>query len=106
MNLHAAFWLALFVGLTVASLRRMAWGIPLYMMTFYAFPLFWWWGKHSILSSFSRWNFFASLLFAGSVAANEERHRYELDPSAKRVVSLLLLYAIKKVGRRRTESTN
>jgi len=45
MSLTLAAWLALLALFTVLSLRRPSWGIGVYMLTFFAFPGFWWWGR-------------------------------------------------------------
>ncbi len=69
MSLTLSLWLALFVILVLLSLRRPAWGVGLYMMTFFACPPYWWWG--SAIEGY-RWNLYggivllAAILFSGT----------------------------------------
>ena len=69
MSLTVSVWLALFVILVLLSLRRPAWGVGLYMMTFFACPAYWWWG--SAIEGY-RWNLYggivllAAILFSGT----------------------------------------
>jgi hypothetical protein len=44
MSLTSAAWVALGIALAVLSFRRPAYGVSLYMLTFFAAPEFWWWG--------------------------------------------------------------
>lgn len=45
MSATAGLWALLAVCLCLASLRRPAWSVSLYLMTFFAAPQLWWWGK-------------------------------------------------------------
>jgi putative inorganic carbon (HCO3(-)) transporter len=45
MSLTLIVWLTLLVILTLLSFRRPSWGIAVYMLTYFAFPGIWWWGK-------------------------------------------------------------
>lgn len=45
MSATAALWVAIALALLVASLRRPAYAIAFYMMTFFAAPHLWWWGR-------------------------------------------------------------
>jgi putative inorganic carbon (hco3(-)) transporter len=44
MSLTAIVWVALAITFLVMSLRRPVWALALYFLTFFAAPLFWWWG--------------------------------------------------------------
>src|SRR5687767_7638020 len=44
MSLTAIIWVALAITFLVLSLRRPVWALALYFLTFFAAPLFWWWG--------------------------------------------------------------
>jgi hypothetical protein len=44
MSLTAATWVALALALVVLSLRRPAYAVAFYVMTFFAAPQLWWWG--------------------------------------------------------------
>lgn len=58
MSLTAATWALLAGGLCLATLRRASWAVALYMLTFFAAPQLWWWGKdlpslrYSLISGF------------------------------------------------------
>jgi hypothetical protein len=45
MSLTAAAWVVIAVTLLVLSLKRPAYAVAAYMMTFFASPDFWWWGR-------------------------------------------------------------
>lgn len=44
MSLTSVIWAGLFVLLSVLSVGRAGWAVPLYMLTFFAAPQLWWWG--------------------------------------------------------------
>jgi putative inorganic carbon (HCO3(-)) transporter len=62
----AIIWLAALSAALVLSLRRPAWGFTAYLLTFFANPEFWWWGR-GFLSGY-RWNFYAGCAFLIAVA--------------------------------------
>lgn len=64
MSVSLVVWLSLFVVLTLLALRRPAWAVALYMLTFFACPPFWWWGKPIAAI---RWNFYAGFVLLGAV---------------------------------------
>jgi hypothetical protein len=45
MSLTAAIWAALAVVCALLSFRRPVWAVALYMLTFFAAPHLWWWGR-------------------------------------------------------------
>jgi len=94
MSLTAIVWLCMFVFLAVMTMRRSSWGIPLYMITFFANPPLWWWGR-GVLSSFGhRWNLVAALILAVGVLFDIRRRSDQLKGPARNAFLWLLLYAI------------
>lgn len=73
MSATALLWLLLFVVLCVMALRGPSWGASLYMMTFFALPQLWWWGKSGILAS-PRWNLIGGVIFLVSVVLTYRPH--------------------------------
>jgi len=67
VNGPAFIWLSLFAILTVLAFTRPAYGISLYMLSYFAAPMLWWWGKLSI-GGF-RWNLLSSLILAAAAIA-------------------------------------
>ena len=65
MSTTAALWLASVFGLAVLSLGRPAYGFALYLLCFFAHPLFWWWGRD--LPETWEWSFYAGCVFLLSV---------------------------------------
>ncbi len=61
-------WLALFATVTVLSLKRAAWGVAVYMLTFYASPPFWWWGGP--VAGY-RWNLYGGVILLIAVLLNK-----------------------------------
>jgi putative inorganic carbon (hco3(-)) transporter len=45
LSFTAVLWVATALALIAASLRRPSWAVALYMLTFFAAPQLWWWGK-------------------------------------------------------------
>jgi putative inorganic carbon (hco3(-)) transporter len=45
VSFTAILWIAIACILVLLSLRRPAWAVSLYMLTFFAAPQLWWWGK-------------------------------------------------------------
>ncbi|MEW4527086.1 O-antigen ligase family protein [Maioricimonas sp. JC845] len=94
MTLTLAIWLGLYGLFAVLMFRRAAWGIPLYLMTYYASPHFWWWGKSLTGTVGDRINLFTGLLFATGALMQASGSRFKLSAPQRRVSQLLLLYAI------------
>lgn len=59
MNLTLAAWLTLFVLFALLAFKRPAWGVSLYMLTFFGQPALWWWGKHAI--GHYRWSLYGGI---------------------------------------------
>ena len=64
MSLTLLAWLGLFGLLVLLCFRRPAYGVSVYMLTFFAFPDFWWWGD-PILGY--RWSLYGGLTALGAV---------------------------------------
>ncbi|KAA5546281.1 hypothetical protein FYK55_05185 [Roseiconus nitratireducens] len=92
MNLTLILWLMLFVILAVAALRRPAWGVALYMLTFFLAPPYWWWGS---AVAHIRWNLFASLVMFGSLILAGAFSERDLGTRrvSNRFITLVLLIA-------------
>ncbi|MDG2383413.1 MAG: O-antigen ligase family protein [Pirellulaceae bacterium] len=89
MSLTAIVWLLLFVLFTGLAFRRPVWGVVLYMLTFFAAPAFWWWGKTGMLAG-PRWTLLASLLLLVVVILHFGKE--QLPPCrASRLVTLIVL---------------
>ena len=95
MNKMVIVWLLLAGFLTLRSLERPSYAVGLYMMTFFAHPLFWWWGD--ILDGY-RWNFYAGLLLLGTlVTTNSRTPLTGQSPLSTKAVRILLFLAINAV---------
>jgi len=94
MSLHTLTWLALFLLLACLTFRRSSWGIPLYMLAFYALPHNWWWGQDSSFMSGTRWSLLAALIFAVGILVDQRARPREGRDSSGPLLLLLLLYAL------------
>ncbi|QDU36091.1 O-Antigen ligase [Maioricimonas rarisocia] len=94
MTLTLAVWLGLYALFTVLMFRRASWGIPLYLMTFYASPHFWWWGRALTSAVGDRVNLVTGLLFAVAALLQGSATNWRLTVPQKRVSQLLLIYAV------------
>lgn len=73
MSLTALLWALAFVILLLAAFRAPAWGAALYMLTFFALPQYWWWGKAGPLAT-PRWNLMGGVVFLLSVVLTYRPH--------------------------------
>ncbi|QDT06287.1 O-Antigen ligase [Rubripirellula lacrimiformis] len=62
MNSTALLWLMVFLGLSLASLRRPIYAGLGHLMVFYASPVFWWFGGGLLTSLTMRWSLVAALI--------------------------------------------
>jgi hypothetical protein len=85
MSVTGLLWLLLFLALCLLSLRAPSWGASVYMMTFFALPQLWWWGKSGPLAS-PRWNLIGGLIFLISVVLTYRPH-----PLAERLPRLRMM---------------
>ena len=95
MNKTVLIWMLLCMFLTLKSFQRPSYAVGVYMLTFFAHPLFWWWGD--ILEGI-RWNFFAGILLLGTLvatnASNPMTRERPLETNAVKILALLALNAI------------
>ncbi len=94
MNLTALVWLGAFIILAGLTFRRASWGIPLYMLTYWAFPGLWWWGQGPLTSLGIRWNLAASLIFVAGVLLDGRTRSPGTAKSTRPACLLLLLYIL------------
>jgi len=94
MPLKAVAWLALFLFFMWMTFRRSSWGAALYMMTYYASPTGWWWGKGFLSSITSRWSLVAALIFAAGVLLDTRPRPSSAPDHARPVFLLLLIYVL------------
>ncbi len=88
MSLTAATWILLFGTLTILSLRRAIFGFSLYLLTFFASPDLWWWGKATLAGP--RWNLYAGIILLSAVFLQCARSGLGDTRSLKRVGKYLL----------------
>ena len=92
MNNTALAWVGCYVLLAVLSFRRPAWGIGMYLLTFYLSPSFWWWGA-PLMAISTRINL-ASALILAVVVFGQYHKSLPLSSRDRTVFTLLLIYAI------------
>jgi putative inorganic carbon (HCO3(-)) transporter len=85
MSLTALLWLLIFLALALGSFFAPSWGASVYMLTFFALPQLWWWGKQGVLWA-PRWNLIGGLLFLISVVVT-----YRAHPLATRLPRLVTM---------------
>lgn len=93
MSLTLFLWITLFAALTLLAFRRPAWGVSLYLLTFFASPPFWWWGGpiESV-----RWNLFGAIVLLVTVLASRlfGPDPHPLSNTGRRAVTLGIIAAI------------
>ncbi len=97
MSAPTLIWLALFGALSVSAFVRPAYGVGVYMLTFFACPIFWWWGKESLGGY--RWNLYGGVILLGAVllggSLKMTRSGYNAEsPKVKRILNLAVLILI------------
>lgn len=89
VSLTLAAFLSMFVLFAVLGFFRPAWGVALYMLSFFACPPFWWWGKH-VIGEY-RWNLYGGvgLLIAVLVSkmVNSQNNKGD-SQSVRRIIFL------------------
>ncbi|TWU19998.1 O-antigen ligase family protein [Allorhodopirellula heiligendammensis] len=93
MSLTAIIWLGLFLTLTAKGFSRPIWSVCAYLMTYFAAPQFWWWGRSGMLSMTTSWNLYAACALALTVAMHWPT-RQKLTSTARRTYFLLVLFSI------------
>ncbi|MCO8122496.1 O-antigen ligase family protein [Stieleria sp. TO1_6] len=88
MSLTAVLWLSLFAGCAIASIKRPAYAVSAYMLSFFLCPPFWWWGD--AIAGY-RWNLYAGLLLLASVFVNAPPPVSTWGKTPKRAVKIGLL---------------
>ena len=94
MNLHSLVFLAAFLLLAGLTFRRSSWGIPLYLLTFYANPATAWWGEGLAMTIGERWSLIASLVFLASIFFDGRGKQGRLNRSALWLLGIIVVYAI------------
>ncbi|MEO1997889.1 MAG: O-antigen ligase family protein, partial [Planctomycetaceae bacterium] len=94
MSLTVLIWFGLFGLFSMLAMLRPAWGIALYLMTFYASPHFWWWGDGVTGIIGDRVNLTAALVFAVAVLVNRTSAEEQLTRTQRNLLLILLVYAL------------
>jgi len=87
MSITALVWLCIIGGLAVLAVVRASYGAALYLVTFFMFPSFWWWGQD--LPDL-RWNLLAGVVLVIAAAIGKLR----ADPDAPPARESMILIAI------------
>lgn len=91
MSLTLLIWIALFVGLTIASIRRPSYAVGGYMLSFFLCPPFWWWGDP--IGAY-RWNLYSGVILLLVVLLSGIPRVGALQQSSQRVFQICGLMAI------------
>ena len=67
LSLTLAVWFLAFGALAVLTFRRSVWAVGLYMLTFFACPPLWWWGRP--VADY-RWNLYGGIALLAAVACS------------------------------------
>ena len=95
MSSTAIVWLLLFGGLSLKAFSRPVFGISVYLMTVFALPTAWWWGKDFLSSLTQRWSLIASLILLVAVLFRSTRRPLSgLEITGAFVVALYVLNAL------------
>jgi O-antigen ligase len=91
MSVTLVAWCAILLVLVAMSLGRPSYAIGVYMLTYFAHPLFWWWGDP--IEGY-RWNFYAGLLLIGTLLVSQRREATKQEsPLSTNAVRILVLMA-------------
>ena len=93
MSLTALVWVVAFAALFLLAFVRPVFGLSLYLLTFFMFPQFWWWGKTALPEL--RWNLIAGIVLAIAAVAHRaiSSERYEFPPAVRTLLMLLVINA-------------
>lgn len=94
MSMTALAWITVYCALAVLMFVRPAYGIALYLLTFFAFPTLWWWGGPIADLLGDRINLFTALLFAVAVFGHAAQSPPRFTGEQLLVLAILLLYAL------------
>lgn len=93
MSLTAIAWCLLFLGFAVMSVTRPIWGVALYMLSVFAFPPLWWWGKDTLAGQ--HWGLYAGLILLASSLIGyrpaPSTSKSDFEPGLLRLCMLLFL---------------
>jgi len=90
MSLTGLLWVLLLIVLVVLGFRAPSWGAGVYMLTFFALPQFWWWGKSGPLAA-PRWNLIGGVIFLLSVVLTYRPHPLAQPLATMRTMRILLI---------------
>lgn len=88
MSITLLTWFGLFGLFALLAFVRPAWGVALYMLTFFACPPFWWWGNNPPISTY-RWNLYSGVILLVAVLLSQlfsSRRAGANDPSTSKYV--------------------
>ena len=68
MSLTLLVWISVFATLSVLAFVRPAWGVALYLLTFFACPQYWWWGE--AIDGY-RWNLYGGAILLAAVLVSK-----------------------------------
>lgn len=91
MTLTLLVWLALFSCLTIASIRRPAYAVGGYMLSFFLCPHFWWWGDP--VGGY-RWNLYSGLILLAVTLLSNPKRIGTLGHGGQRVFQICGLMAV------------
>jgi O-antigen ligase len=91
MSLTALVWVAALTTLALLSVTRGVFGFSTYLLTFFMFPQFWWWGDD--LPAL-RWNLLAGIVFIIGAAVHQARVPPRTSPVPSWFTVLLALIAL------------
>ncbi len=87
MSISLVLYLTLFVLFAALALIRPVWGVCLYMLTFFASPPYWWWGRS--LAQY-RWSLYGGVgLLIAVLISNSLQSRKRADPPKVRRLRFL-----------------
>jgi O-antigen ligase len=91
MSVTALVWAITLAVLVVLALRRPVYGLSAYLLTYFMFPKFWWWGDD--LPSL-RWNLLTGIVLVVATAIHRARIRSDAPVIPGAVWALLALLAL------------
>lgn len=85
MSLTLLCFVSLLAALVLLALHRPAFGVSVYLLTFFAHPSYWWWGQ-PLTGSFTRWNMLGGIVLLGTlVVSGRFRIPFHGPPALQRV---------------------
>ncbi len=96
MSFTAVIWILIFVSLLLASKSRPVYACSAYLMTFFAAPPFWWWGKGALTSLTLRWNLLSAVALVVVVLMHWNQ-RAQLSKLDKKFFTLLAVFVVNAI---------